>query len=108
MIRHGRTALILVGLLLLAGACFASYRSGCVFDGKQGYGDAARGQLYDAIAAILLVGEIGIFGLAALLSSRGPGQALAAVAAVVVLAGPVSLYIVFEAGIKGIVACKPV
>jgi len=98
-----------VGLLLLAGACFFSYRSGCVFDGKQGYGDAVRGQFYDSIAWLLLLGEVGSFGTAALLSCRRHvGQALAAVAAVVVFAGPVSLYVVFEAGIRGIIACKPV
>src|SRR6266487_5071796 len=95
--RHGRLALVLVGVLLLWGACFFSYRSGCVFDGKQGYGDAVRGQFYDSIAGVLLVGEIGTFGLAVLLSCRGLGQALAAVVAVIVFAGPVSLYLVFEA-----------
>jgi hypothetical protein len=102
-------ALVLVGFILLACACFFSYRSGCVFDDEQGYGDPVRGQLYDLIAGLLLLGEIGSFALAALFSCRRHvGQAVAVAAAVVILAGPVSMYIVFfEAGVRGIVACQP-
>jgi hypothetical protein len=105
--RQGRVALVVVGILFLAGACFFAYRSGCVFDGKQGYGDAARGQFYDGVTGILLLAEVGVFALVAWQSSRGPGQALLLVTAVIVLVGPVSLYSASETGTRGIIACKP-
>jgi hypothetical protein len=101
-------ALLTAGLLFLAGACFASYHSGCVFDSKQGYGDYARGQLYANIALVLLVGEIGCVGLAALLCTHPrPLQALLLAVAAVLVAAPVSIYLVFDAGFSGIIACKP-
>jgi len=102
-------ALLVAGLLLLAGACFASYHGGCVFDGKQGDGDHVRGQLYENIALVLVVGEIGCVGLAGLLCTHPrPLHALLLAVAAVLLAAPASLYVVFEAGISGIIACKPV
>jgi len=103
-------ALLLGGLLLLAGACFMSYRNGCVavFDGKQGDGHYGRGQLYESIAIVLVVGEIGCVGLAGLLCTHPrPLQALLLAAAAVVVAAPASFYVVLEAANSGIIACRP-
>ena len=41
--RKSGLAALLVAALLLAGGCYLAWRSGCVFDSKQGIGDAQAG-----------------------------------------------------------------
>jgi hypothetical protein len=102
-----RIGLPVVGLLCLAAASLFAYRSGCVFDGKQGYGDYAQGQFYDSLAWLFFFGGIGSLTAAGLSWSRRRWlQTILAMAATFIV-GPLSLYLLLEWGIRGITTCKP-
>ena len=104
----GLVSSIMGALGLLGGACFLSYRSGCVFDGKQGYGNFALGTSYDSLAAVLLVADVACLVAAAIFSSHRPlPRAILAVLAVL-LGAPLGIYLMFEANLYGIAQCKPV
>jgi hypothetical protein len=98
---------MLVGLLLLSGALVSAYRGGCAFDGAQTHGDPALGQMYYSLSQFSLLGELGAFGLVAILSFRSIGQAAAAFVLVVAFAGSASTYLLLEAETRGTIACEP-
>ncbi len=93
--------MLIASLLLLAAACLFSYRSGCVFDGKQGSGDAALARHYDSITNGLLIAELGCLVAAILFIAQRPLQQRLAIATLaLMLAAPVSVYLMLEANIR--------
>jgi hypothetical protein len=101
------------GLLVLAGILLVvmyatSYMSGCVFDGKQGFGDYALASRYDSVAFFAMVGELVCLTLAALIEFHRPHlQSTVAIAAILV-GLPVNWYIAAMAASRGTIACGPV
>jgi hypothetical protein len=95
-------------LLLLAAACFFSYRSGCVFNPYHGYGNFALGNSYDALALVLLVAEILCLVASAVLICRGLLLRTILATSALVLGVPLTIYLMLEANLHGVLQCKPV
>jgi len=94
-------SLLMAALLLLVSACFFQYRSGCVFDGKQGSGDAALARHYDSITNGLLIAELVCLMAAVLfITQRRLRQRLAMATLALMLAAPVSVFLILEANIR--------
>jgi len=88
----------MAALLLLAAACFFQYRSACVFDGKQGSGDAALARRYDSITNRLLIAELVCLTAAILfIAQHRLQQRLAMATLALILAAPVSVFLILEA-----------
>jgi hypothetical protein len=102
----GGASFLIAALLLLAAACFFSYRGGCAFDGKQGVGDAAIARHYDSITNGLFIAELACLVAAILFIPQRPlPQRLAIGALAVMLAAPLSVYLMLEAQHPSIVQC---
>jgi hypothetical protein len=91
----------MAAVLLLAAACFFQYRSGCVFDGKQGAGDAALARHYDSVTNGLVIAELVCLMAAVLvIAQRGLQQRLAMATLALMLAAPISVYLMLEANTR--------
>jgi hypothetical protein len=95
-------------LLLLAAACFFSYRSGCVFNAYHGYGNFELGNSYDALALVLLVAEIPCLVASAVLVCRGLLLRAVLATSALLLGVPLTIYLMLEANLHGVLQCKPV
>ena len=103
------TALLIGAALLIVAACYFSYRSGCVFDGKQGLGDLAASKPFSFWSLAMLPASCLLFAVGiGLVSSHSFWPAFSVgLSAFVVLVIPVSFFALYSASISGTHACNP-
>jgi|SRR6185312_14372911 len=103
------TASLIGAALLIVAACYFSYRSGCVFDGKQGLGDLAASKPFSFWSMALLPASGLLFAAGIGLVSRHPFWPAFSIGlgAFVVLVIPLSFFALFSASISGTQACNP-
>jgi hypothetical protein len=95
-------------LLLLAAACFFSYRSGCAFNAYHRYGNFALGNSYEALALVLLVAEIPCLVASGVLICRGLILRALLATSALVFGIPLTIYLMLQANLYGVLQCKPV
>jgi hypothetical protein len=103
------TASLIGAAFVIAAACYFSYRSGCVFDGKQGLGDLAASKPFSLWSLASVPASGLLFAIGVGLLSRHPFWPAFSVGlgAFVVLAIPLSFFALFSASISGTQACNP-
>ena len=104
--KSGLTALF-VGVLVMALACYLSWKSGCVFDSRQGIGDAKLGLfLFDwAFACAVIACGLVVFSIW-LFRPRKLPVLIASVLFVACVAVPSSVISLLVAESYGVAACK--
>lgn len=102
------TALIASSAVSLVVAGLCSYQSGCVFDGKQGFGDLAASEPYTIGALIAFVAAMTLLCLALSIRQRWSlTQFVPALAIAGILGIPIFELLSFEAAIYGTQQCHP-
>ena len=97
-----------ISLFLLACVYYFSYRAGCLFDGKQGYGDLEASEPYSAGALGSFFAAVVVFILSVFFWSRPKIQSLIVVFVIVILlAIPIFIGLSFEGAVHGTQACHP-
>lgn len=93
---------------LLVAAYFCSYQSGCLFDGKQGYGDLAASEPYTAAAYLTFFGSVASFCFGyATIKRWSARQLIPALIVAFIIGLPVFLYFSFDAAVYGTQQCHP-
>ena len=101
-------SLIVSSVVLLAIASLCSYQSGCLFDGKQGFGDLAASEPYTTGALVAFVAALMLLCLGFSILRRWPlRQLLPALAIAAILGLPGFGFLSFEASIYGTQRCHP-
>ena len=101
-------ALVLAVLPALALSYYFSFRAGCIFDSKQGFGDIhaaaafARWELLATVSAIVMY-SLGVYRLCFRNGNRTAGILLLSF----VLGAPLLFWINFEGEVDGIQTCSP-
>jgi len=109
---HHRTLSIgcfIFAATLIAVACYFSYRSGCVFDGKTGTGDVAAAEQFD-LPGLISICVSGLFFSvgASLVPARFSWFALLnGFLAFVLFILPLSAFLMFGTASEGVMHCNP-
>ena len=106
--KSGLTA-IFVAALVMAVACYLGWKSGCVFDSKQGFGDAKLGIFLSNWAFACALLACGLLVFSVLLFARRTLPLLVVVASVLLvalIAVPSSILLLLVAESYGVAACK--
>jgi fatty acid desaturase len=95
-------------LLLFVGIYYFSYKSGCLFDGKSGYGDFDAAKPFNAAALASFLAAVAAFILSVYYWSRPKAQTLLQIFVIaVVLAIPIFVWCSFEGAVQGTQVCRP-
>ncbi|MGJ0486903.1 MAG: hypothetical protein ACR65R_20545 [Methylomicrobium sp.] len=95
-------------LPVLALSYYFSFRSGCLFDGKQGYGDIQAASTFSKWSLFACVAAFVIFSLGAYhLCHRNANKTAAILLFSFVLGIPLLFWLNFEGEINGIQTCSP-
>jgi hypothetical protein len=100
-------AALFVAAILSAAGCYLAWRSGCVFDSKQGIGDAEVGLALSgwALASAAAACCAAVFSVF-LFSGRATAVVMAGALLVALVAAPTSLALLFLAESHGADACS--
>jgi hypothetical protein len=94
--------------VLVAISYASSFQSGCLFDGKQGFGDLAASEPYSAVALVSFFCAILLLcaGLA-FIKRWGPKQFIPALIVGVIVGLPMFGVLSFQASVHGTQQCHP-
>ena len=105
---HISIFLFTLAVVLIVASYAFSFQSGCLFDGKQGYGDLAASEPYSAAALLTFFVGVGLLcsGLA-VIKRWAAKQFIPALIVGLVVGVPIFGILSFEASIHGTQQCHP-